>query len=133
MAEWTFMTVYGSPLLQGAVGLRADSATARHRIGRDVAREAATAKAMAELEAYRRPSRSATTNRGHRRLLGFSLARRTRVTMPAWSRMVAGRIVVVTRASIGRRQGGGLRNRRSAQSRLLSIADDAPAGGSRRS
>ena len=46
-----FLSVYGSPLLQAAVGLRADAATARPRVGRDVAREAAAAKASAELDA----------------------------------------------------------------------------------
>jgi pimeloyl-ACP methyl ester carboxylesterase len=49
--EELFLSVYGSPLLQAAVGLRADAATARPRVGRDVAREAAAARALAELEA----------------------------------------------------------------------------------
>jgi hypothetical protein len=48
--EGLFLWLYGSPLLQAAVGLRADDATARARVGRDVSREAASAKAMAELE-----------------------------------------------------------------------------------
>ncbi len=49
--EQLFLSVYGSPLLQSAVGLRADAATARPRVGRDVAREAAAAKALAEFDA----------------------------------------------------------------------------------
>jgi len=49
--EGLFLWLYGSPLLQAAVGLRAYDATARARVGRDVSREAASAKAMAELEA----------------------------------------------------------------------------------
>jgi len=52
MAESFFMTVYGSPIVQAMVGLGSDAATARQRIGRDVAREAAVAKATAELEAH---------------------------------------------------------------------------------
>jgi len=51
LTENLFMTVYGSPILQAMVGLRTDSTTAHHRIGRDAAREAAAAKTMAELEA----------------------------------------------------------------------------------
>ena len=52
MVESFFMTMYGSPILQAMIGLRTDSAIARHRIGRSVAREAAAAKTMAELEAH---------------------------------------------------------------------------------
>lgn len=48
--EAVFMTTYGSPLLQAMVGLRSDTTTARRRIGRDVAREAAAAKVAAEIE-----------------------------------------------------------------------------------
>jgi len=51
LIEASFMTIYGSPLLQAAVGLHADAATARRRIGRDVLRQAAIAKASATLEA----------------------------------------------------------------------------------
>jgi pimeloyl-ACP methyl ester carboxylesterase len=49
--EAVFMTVYGSPALQALVGLGSDTATARQRIGRDLSREAAAAKAAGELEA----------------------------------------------------------------------------------
>jgi hypothetical protein len=49
--EALFLWVYGSPLMQAAAGLRADDATARARVGRDLYRESASAKAMAELEA----------------------------------------------------------------------------------
>jgi hypothetical protein len=51
-SEALFMSVYGSPILQAMVGLRSDAATARPRIGRDVAREAAAARAISELEAH---------------------------------------------------------------------------------
>ncbi len=44
LTEALFVNVYGSPVLQAMVGLRSDDAIARQRIGRDVAREAATAK-----------------------------------------------------------------------------------------
>src|SRR5262249_25656371 len=43
---------YGSPLLQSMLGLGADLATARRRIGRDVVRGAAAARSVAELEAH---------------------------------------------------------------------------------
>ena len=49
--ETVFLNVYGSPLLQALVGLRSDAATARQRIGRDMAREAAATKTAAELAA----------------------------------------------------------------------------------
>ena len=49
-AEALFMTVYGSPALQAAVGLRSDAATALRRVGRDVMREAAARKTVTELE-----------------------------------------------------------------------------------
>jgi hypothetical protein len=48
--ESLFLSVYGSPLLQAAVGLCADAATARPRLGRDISREAAAVRAMGELE-----------------------------------------------------------------------------------
>jgi hypothetical protein len=53
--QWTealFLTIYGSPILQALVGLRSDFATARQRVGRDMARETAAAKATEELEAH---------------------------------------------------------------------------------
>jgi hypothetical protein len=50
LSEAVFMSVYGSPMVQAMVGLRSDAATARPRVGRDVARDAAAAKASAELE-----------------------------------------------------------------------------------
>src|SRR5262249_3242218 len=49
--EAFFMDLYGSPFLQAMLGLRSDWATARRRIGRDVVREAAAAKCIAELGA----------------------------------------------------------------------------------
>ena len=49
--EAIFMNFYGSPLLQAMLGLRSDLATAHRRIGRDIVREAAAAKSIAELEA----------------------------------------------------------------------------------
>jgi hypothetical protein len=49
--ENAFMGIYGSPLLQAMVGLRSDAATARRRIGRDLAHEAAASKAIAALDA----------------------------------------------------------------------------------
>src|SRR6185437_12421568 len=50
LSEAVFMSVYGSPMVQAMVGLRSDAATARPRVGRDVARDAAAAKASAEIE-----------------------------------------------------------------------------------
>ena len=50
LIEGWFMAVYGSPLLQAFVGLRADAAIARQRIGRDVLREAVTAHLAANLD-----------------------------------------------------------------------------------
>ena len=47
--DW-FMTVYGSPLLQSLVGLQADAASPRQKIGRDVAHRTAIAEARADLE-----------------------------------------------------------------------------------
>ena len=51
MVEAFFMNFYGAKPLQAMVGLTSDMATARPRIGRDVAREAAKAKSVASLEA----------------------------------------------------------------------------------
>ena len=48
--ESFFLNFYGSPAVQATMGLRSDLATARPRIGRDVARDAAQAKNIAELE-----------------------------------------------------------------------------------
>jgi hypothetical protein len=48
--EAFFFNTYGSPLLQAMVGLRADDASVSRRIGRDVAREAATQQAAIHLE-----------------------------------------------------------------------------------
>jgi pimeloyl-ACP methyl ester carboxylesterase len=50
--ENVFLAVYGSPFLQAMVGLQSDFASARSRLGRDTAREAAAAKAAAELDAH---------------------------------------------------------------------------------
>lgn len=50
-SEAFFLNFYGSPALHAALGLRSDAAIARPRIGRDVAREAAEANALFELEA----------------------------------------------------------------------------------
>jgi uncharacterized protein DUF3141 len=49
LAEATFLSVYGSPLLQTMVGLHADHPTGR-RTERDIAREAAASRMRAELE-----------------------------------------------------------------------------------
>jgi hypothetical protein len=49
--EAFFLNFYGSPAVQAMAGLRSDLTTARWRVGRDVAREAAQAKGVAELEA----------------------------------------------------------------------------------
>jgi hypothetical protein len=48
--EAFFLNLYGSPVLQAMVGLRADLTTARLRIGRDVAREAGEAGSIAASE-----------------------------------------------------------------------------------
>jgi len=48
--EALFFNTYGSPLVQAAVGLRADETSASRRIGRDVAREAAAKQAAIDLE-----------------------------------------------------------------------------------
>ncbi|WP_428670336.1 DUF3141 domain-containing protein [Reyranella sp.] len=50
MTEAAFVTVYGSPLLQAAVGLGAGASDPHPNIERDLAREAATAHSRAELE-----------------------------------------------------------------------------------
>jgi pimeloyl-ACP methyl ester carboxylesterase len=52
MCETLFMNLYASPILQAMVGLRSDAATSRPRVGRDVLREAAAARAKAEIEAH---------------------------------------------------------------------------------
>ena len=49
-SEAVFMGVYGSPWLQAVAGLRSDTASARTRIGRDMARAAAAAEAAADLD-----------------------------------------------------------------------------------
>jgi hypothetical protein len=48
--EAFFFNAYGSPLVQAAVGLRADETSASRRVGRDVAREAAAKQAAIDLE-----------------------------------------------------------------------------------
>jgi pimeloyl-ACP methyl ester carboxylesterase len=48
--EAFFFNIYGSPILQAMVGLRADDTSVSRRIARDVAREAAAAQAAAHLE-----------------------------------------------------------------------------------
>lgn len=53
LSETWFLSVYGAPIVQAMVGLRSDAATARPRVGRDVARDAAAAQASAELESRR--------------------------------------------------------------------------------
>ena len=50
MTEAFFLNFYGSPAVQAIAGLRSDLATARLRVGRDVARDAAEARSIAELE-----------------------------------------------------------------------------------
>lgn len=47
--EKTFLSLYGQPLLQTLVGLRADSGSVRRRIGRDIARESVVAARRTEL------------------------------------------------------------------------------------
>ena len=49
--EAFFLNFYGSSAVQAMAGLRSDLTTARWHVGRDVAREAAQAKGVAELEA----------------------------------------------------------------------------------
>ncbi|MGA9599208.1 MAG: DUF3141 domain-containing protein [Methylocystis sp.] len=51
LTEASFMTIYGSPLLQAMVGLGSDNAEVRRHIGRDVSREIAAQKMAAEIEA----------------------------------------------------------------------------------
>jgi pimeloyl-ACP methyl ester carboxylesterase len=48
--EAFFFNTYGSPFVQGMVGLRADDTSVNRRIGRDVAREAAAKEAAIHLE-----------------------------------------------------------------------------------
>jgi hypothetical protein len=50
MQEALFFGVYGSPILQAMVGLRADGASASRRIERDLAREAVASRVAAHLE-----------------------------------------------------------------------------------
>ena len=51
MVEAFFMNFYGAKPLQAMVGLCSDMATARPRVGRDVARDAAKAKSIVSLDA----------------------------------------------------------------------------------
>jgi hypothetical protein len=51
MTEHMFLTTYGSPLLQAMVGLGTDQPLARHRVERDLLREATEARRRAELAA----------------------------------------------------------------------------------
>jgi hypothetical protein len=48
--EAFFFNIYGSPILQAMVGLRADAASVSRSVARDVAREAAASQAAALLE-----------------------------------------------------------------------------------
>ena len=48
--EAFFLNFYGSVAVQATVGMRSDLAVARWRVGRDVAREAAQARSVSELE-----------------------------------------------------------------------------------
>jgi hypothetical protein len=50
LTEAAFMTAYGSPFLQAAVGLGGSGSGERHHIERDLVREAATANRRVELE-----------------------------------------------------------------------------------
>ena len=50
MVESIFFNVYGSPLLQSLVGLRADRSVSSRGIGRDLGREMAASRFSAELE-----------------------------------------------------------------------------------
>ncbi len=50
MTEAMFVTTYGSPLLQAAVGLGPGTSLPNHHIERDLAREATAARARADLE-----------------------------------------------------------------------------------
>jgi Protein of unknown function (DUF3141) len=50
MLESIFFNIYGSPLLQAMVGLRADQSAGSRRIGRDLGREMAASRLSAELE-----------------------------------------------------------------------------------
>jgi hypothetical protein len=51
MVESIFLNTYGSPLLQAAVGMRAEPYAQRRRIARDLSREVAAQRRAAELEA----------------------------------------------------------------------------------
>ena len=50
LVESLFLNTYGSPLLQAAVGLRADPHAQRRRVARDLSREAAANRMAAELQ-----------------------------------------------------------------------------------
>jgi Protein of unknown function (DUF3141) len=50
MTEATFLTTYGSPLLQAVVGLNAEPAAAPRRVERDVERERAAVQLLSSLE-----------------------------------------------------------------------------------
>ncbi len=76
LTEALFMSVYGSPALQAAVGLHSDGATARRRIGRDVGREAVAARNDAEIEAQ--IERGGLEEAAVRALLYISRGRKTR-------------------------------------------------------
>jgi hypothetical protein len=96
--DW-FMTIYGSPMLQSLVGLQADEATARQKIGREVVHRAATAEARAEIE--RGAERGGLREAAIRALLyiglgkselgadarGFSVLRQIRAKSPESQRM----------------------------------------------
>ena len=72
-SEALFMSVYGSPILQSMVGLKSDAAAARSRIGRDVARDAMSARAFADLDA--RVERGGMREAAIRAMLYIGLAR----------------------------------------------------------
>lgn len=50
LVESWFMNIYGSPVLQAAIGLRAEAALTQQRIGRDVLRQAMIAQSTAALD-----------------------------------------------------------------------------------
>jgi hypothetical protein len=109
MSEAFFMNLYGSPLLQAFVGLGSDLATVRHRAGRDVAREAAVARGVAEHEA--RIEHGGLAEAGLRALLyiahgrphfgvderGFALLRQFRAQQPASRRVGLARFKEIVR------------------------------------
>jgi hypothetical protein len=109
MSEAFFMNLYGSPLLQALVGLGSDHATVRARAGRDVAREAAVARGVAEREA--RIEHGGLAEAGLRALLyiahsrpqfgvderGFTLLRQFRARQPANRRVGLARFKEIVR------------------------------------